>query len=318
MIARVAKRLVKKSIASPLGWRLLGPRLRAPGVIVLTYHRIRAPNDTLPGISFAAFAEQMRWVRERCEPIEPEALKDAAARPPAARPPVLVTFDDGYRDYHDLAYPLLKELGIPAVVFLSTKLIDDGSALWTDEIDSAVLRSARSRVKLPWDDGPPIARADVARVARRRLKAMPDSERRSAVAALLAELDAPPITERQMLSWDEVRRTMDHTRYGGHSHTHAILSRLDAAAVEREIATCKERIEKETRQAPTLFAYPNGRPEDYTIETKDILRRHGFSVAFSTTEGIAGPDSDWLAVKRLPSGEVGAADFAWIAAGLMR
>jgi peptidoglycan/xylan/chitin deacetylase (PgdA/CDA1 family) len=118
-----------------------------------------------------------------------------------------------------------------------------------------------------------------------------------------------------MLTWDEVRATADLTRFGGHSHTHPILSRLDGARAEQEIRTCRDRIAQETGRTPIYFAYPNGRATDYTDETKQILRRNGFTVAFSTREGIAGADSDWMAVPRLPGEAADLADFAWIAAG---
>ena len=131
-------------------------------------------------------------------------------------------------------------------------------------------------------------------------------------------LGAPPTRERQMLNWDEVRRTMDLTRYGGHTHTHPILSRLDRDAAEREIRTCRDRIADETGRAPTLFAYPNGRAADFTTETQDLLRQSGFQVAFSTIEGIAGPDTDWMAVKRLPGAGHDVPDFVWAASGLAR
>ena len=133
------------------------------------------------------------------------------------------------------------------------------------------------------------------------------------MAALLDELGAPPERPREMLTWDEVRRTMDLTRFGGHSHTHPILSRLDRAAAEREIRTCRDRIAAETGVAPTAFAYPNGRPEDYTAETQEILRALGFTAAYATSEGIAGRQTDWMAVKRLPAVTGDVADFAWIA-----
>ena len=45
---------------------------------------------------------------------------------------------------------------------------------------------------------------------------------------------------------------------------------------------------------------------------------HGFTTAFSTTEGMAGADTNWMAVQRLPSDDVDIPDFVWIAAGMMR
>ena len=318
------KRAVKGAFSSRWGWRSVGALVRKPGVIVLMYHRILGADRSFDGMAVEKFSAQMRWLREHCDPIAADALRERAARPTRVRPAVLVTFDDGYRDYHDLAYPVLESLGIPAVVFLATSFMDEGGMLWTDQVQSAALNTHKERVTLPWSNEPPLAlgdaagRATLSARARAHLKTLPDGERRTALTALLRELGDPPPTERQMLSWDEVRRASKLTTWGGHSHTHPIMSRLDADAADREIRTCKERILAETGRAPTTFAYPNGRPADYTPETQAILRRHGFDVAFSTSEGIAGPDSDWMAVKRLPTEAPDLSEFAWIAAGLMR
>jgi peptidoglycan/xylan/chitin deacetylase (PgdA/CDA1 family) len=322
--ARALKRAVKHGLASPLGWRLAGPLLRKPGVIVLTYHRIDQGDHPLGGLPVETFAAEMRWLREHCDPIGPEALVERAREPRQSRPPVLVTFDDGYRNYHDLAYPVLRALGIPAVVFLATSFMDAGGMLWTEQVQLAALTTSRDRVELPWREigvmalPDAAARAELGERAREHLKRLPDAERRAGVDALLDALGRPTIPDRQMLSWDEVRATTDITTYGGHTHTHPILSRLDAAAADIEIRTCRDRIAAETGRTPTTFAYPNGRPSDYTAETKEILRRAGFSLAFSTSEGIAGPDSDWMAILRLPGDALDVTDFVWVAAGLAR
>jgi len=318
------KRAVKGSFASPWGWRVAGPLLRRPGVIVLTYHRILGEDRTLAGLPVESFAAQMRWLRANCDPIGVDALRERAAAPPRMRPAVLVTFDDGYRDYHDLAYPVLKQLGIPAVVFLATSFLDEGGMMWTDQVQWAALSTTRARVVLPWDGQPTLelpdraAREALGERAREHLKRLPDGERRAVIPALLAALGDPPARARQMLTWDEVRRTMDLTTYGGHTHTHPILSRLSAEQAEEEISTCRDRIATETGVAPTSFAYPNGRPSDYTAETQTILQRNGFSLAFSTSRGIAGRGTDWMAVTRLPSDALELSDFVWLAAGLSR
>ena len=321
---RTAKRVFKRGFASPWGWRLAGRMLRRPGVIVLTYHRIQGGDDSLSGLPIEMFAAEMRWVRDNCDPIGPDTIVERARDPRGARPPVLVTFDDGYRDFHDLAYPVLKQLGIPAVVFLATSFLDAGGLIWTDEVQWTCLSTRHERVKLPWADGPPIelpdaaARAALGEQARAHLKTLPDADRRAAVEALVAALGRPPAREREMLTWDEVRATMDLTHFGGHTHTHPILSRLAGDAAEREIRTCRDRIAAETGRVPTTFAYPNGRPSDYTRQTQEILRRNGFSLAFSTSCGIAGADTDWMAIKRLPGDALDVPDFAWVAAGLAR
>ncbi|HVV51585.1 MAG TPA: polysaccharide deacetylase family protein [Polyangia bacterium] len=317
-----AKRAVKQTFAAPLGWRLLGPLVRPPGVVVLMYHRIVDRDRSLVGLPIEIFAAQMRWVRDNCDPIEPEAIGERVRDGRRGKPAVLVTFDDGYRDYHDLAYPVLEKLGIPAVVFLATSFMDEGGMMWTDEVQWAALSTQRARVKLPWAaaDGEialpdAAARAALGAKARGHLKKLPDEERRAAVKALVAELGAPPARDRLMLTWDEVRATSGLTRFGGHSHTHPILSRLERAAAEREIRTCRDRIAAETGKTPTTFAYPNGQPADYTGETQEILRAHGFTTVYATTEGIAGADTDWMAIRRLAGDTEDLAQFAWLATG---
>ncbi len=318
---RPIKRAVKRTLASSPGWSLLGPLVRTPGVIVLMYHRILGADRSLVGLGVEQFAEQMRWVRATCDPITPDQLIERARNPSRRRPAVLVTFDDGYRDYHDNAYPVLARHRIPAVVFLATQFMDEGGMLWTDEVQWASLSTRRDRVKLPWPGGAELALPDAAartrlgEKARAHLKTLPDEERRAVLPALLAELGPAPPRDRQMLSWDEVRKTSEFTTWGGHSHTHPILSKLAREQADREIRTCRDRITAETGRAPTTFAYPNGRPADYTTETQDILRANGFTLGFSTSEGIAGPDSNWMAVKRLPGEAEDLPDFAWLAAG---
>lgn len=116
------------------------PRLIVPkhGLVVLTYHRVNdhlKPNELV--ISSENFREQMKYLKAHCEVISFEGLLQAlGCKPQAAkpinqeqrsgvkcRPKVLITFDDGYRDNYEYAYPILQEMRLPAVVFLTTDFI---------------------------------------------------------------------------------------------------------------------------------------------------------------------------------------------------
>lgn len=322
MLKTLATQSIKRVLASPAGWRMAAP-VRRKGVVAMMYHRINQGPAHFPGMPVDQFRDQMRWIRRNCTPVAAEEVLDAARRAGRIRPPLLVTFDDGYRDYHDRAYPILRELGIPAAVFLSTHFMDRGGLLWTERVHWAVAHTRKDSLRPPWAPGRAIplgdgaSRAAAARECNRHLKGIRDAERLRWLEPLIAQLEvaeADTTLGRQMLSWDEVRATREGTHYGGHSHTHPILSQLEPAALEEEIRTCRDRIAAETGVAPRTFAYPNGRPQDFNEATRALLARYGFDIVFSTVEGIIGPDSDPMALTRQHSGGTTVGDFAALVA----
>jgi peptidoglycan/xylan/chitin deacetylase (PgdA/CDA1 family) len=102
-------------------------RLLSPASLpVLMYHRIvpGTPAGSKHGIwvTAADFERQMLSLRLRAySPITFERYKDfLAGKASIPRKPVIITFDDGYRDNYTFAFPLLKKFGFPAVIFLVT------------------------------------------------------------------------------------------------------------------------------------------------------------------------------------------------------
>ena len=317
------KQAIKTVCAAPWIWRA-GAALRGRGVAVLMYHRITRAGDPFPGTDVHAFRAQMRWLSRHCRPIAADDFEAALAAPARGRPPVLVTFDDGYRDYHDHAYPILQEFAVPALVFLATAYTDRGGMIWTDALAWAVRRTDRTEVRAPWDPatvhalGTPDERAAFVAAGKRVLKDAADADRLAWLAALYAALGVDPedgSAGRQMLAWDEVRATLGLTRYGGHTHTHPILSRLAPEDQDREIRISRDRIADETGVTPRWFAYPNGRPEDFDAHTRALLDVNGFDLAFSTVGGLHRPGMDRLAIRRQPTAAASLADFSWLVAG---
>ena len=69
----------------------------------------------------------MDYLRANYDPI---TLRDLVAWLDRGHPlpprPALVTFDDGYRDNAEVAWPIMRERGVPAVIFLATDYIGTG------------------------------------------------------------------------------------------------------------------------------------------------------------------------------------------------
>ncbi len=283
------------------------------------YHRIKNEADPFPGTDARQFKVQMHWLKENCTVIEPEQLTESANRASRGRPAVLLTFDDGFRDYHDNACPVLREMGFTGLVFLATAALDDRSMIWTDMVTWITQATENVFVDMPWCpqqrvliDGQS-GRAGLAETAKSFLKDIPDLQRQEWLARFAQALRVDPegsALERQMLDWNEVRATLDCTRYGGHTHNHPIMSQLDAAAMEAEIVTCRQRIVDETRLEPRFFAYPNGRAQDFTAVTQQLLRKHGFEASFSTIEGIHRDGDDMFAIRRQNTAGDTLGDFA--------
>jgi peptidoglycan/xylan/chitin deacetylase (PgdA/CDA1 family) len=218
-----------------------------------------------------------------------------------------VTFDDGYRDNYEHAFPILKRYNIPATVFLTTGSLDSGEPLWFEAMAEAIKQSSQEYLDLEFD----IPRRFWLRTQPERLDAngrlfallreLTDAERRTRLDEILARLGAPKECERRgkMLSWDQVRlMKANGIDFGGHTVTHPFLSKLTPGDAAWEVAECKRRVEQEIQSEVDLFAYPNGREEDFASSSKDILREAGYRAAVTTIWGMNYRSTDPMELRR--------------------
>lgn len=263
--------------------------LTKPGrFLVLCYHRVcNEPNPFFEGTPVAKFREQMTLLREHFdvrplgELVSGDVPENAAA----------VTFDDGYRDNYTNAFPILRDLGLPATIFLVTDALDENRMIWHDKIFDAF---HRTKVEL----------VDPERLLAELLKEVrsvgPD-ERESRIERLLEELAVEPDGNGwEKLTWDQVREMSDGgIEFGAHTLDHPILSRVSSEEARRQIRGSKERIESELGCEVTSFAYPNGRSMDFDESTKRILGEEGFRLAVTTVSGANDASTDPLELRRV-------------------
>lgn len=117
-----------------------GERELAADVPILTYHSVAdegAPELTPWRISPAAFQEQLRYLRNHgyhsISVAEWERALAMGAKIPGR--PVLITFDDGYRDFYANAAPLLETAGFRAINFVVTGMVG-GTTDWDRDLSS--------------------------------------------------------------------------------------------------------------------------------------------------------------------------------------
>lgn len=103
---------------------------------VLMYHSINENSTNSLIIKPEEFAAEMKWLNDQgYTPLSLDELYGILTTGKnCPDKPVVITFDDGYRDNYDNAYPILKKYGFKATIFVITKYIDQPDCLTTENI----------------------------------------------------------------------------------------------------------------------------------------------------------------------------------------
>jgi peptidoglycan/xylan/chitin deacetylase (PgdA/CDA1 family) len=287
------------------------------GVLTLCFHRIGEANGSawepsLWDATTAELDETLGFLLRHSEVITPQDLL-AIEKVPRGRH-VLITFDDGYREWSSDVLPLLRHHGVSAAFFLSTGFIDSPRAPWWYEIPWMV-RRATERALRPgeWISAPlrlGSANQEAAMsVLLDTYKRLPD-ERTETFLAWIAEQSGSgrcdPLDAREdWLTWDGARELRDAgMEIGGHTVDHPVLAWLPPAAQRAQVVECKRRIEAELERPMRMFSYPIGQADSFDVETRALLREEGVRLAFSYCGGYAraGRPLDPLDVPRVTGG----------------
>ncbi len=211
---------------------------------------------------------------------------------------VSLTIDDGYADQAGLARAALA-VGCPVTIFLVTGFLDGCLWPWDQRLWYVVSKCPRPVLELQTNGG--LVQYSMA---------TPDDQRRScelitvwaktlpqdqvdglvAYVAKAAEVDVPisPPPEHLPLAWSEVRALeAEGVRFGAHSVSHRILSRLSESEAKAEIRDSLARVEDEATNPSKVFAWPTGRQGDYGRREQEIVKNAGSAAAVSTGDGFA-------------------------------
>jgi peptidoglycan/xylan/chitin deacetylase (PgdA/CDA1 family) len=118
-------------------WNPAGVESRGYQLVpILCYHSLGPQTRGRLLMSASAFEEQMRYLkREGYHVITlKQFLEFSALRRQLPRKTVVLTFDDGWKSFKEFAYPILKELGFPATLFIYTDFIGARIALTWPEL----------------------------------------------------------------------------------------------------------------------------------------------------------------------------------------
>lgn len=216
-----------------------------------------------------------------------------------------ITFDDGYPEWVTQVAPALERRNAHATFFVTSGQFDN-LPMWNERILHAIDRCAT--------EAPPL---DMSEYGVPLLQLRTLQERQAAVRLLDGVIKyLHPIRKEEALQKLESHAghnsgvpsmTAEELRHlhargfaiGAHSITHPILTKCSDDEAYREIAGSREMLEGIVGAPVKLFAYPNGIPgKDFGPEHVEMVRKAGYSTAFSTHSGVATRDTSHFQIPR--------------------
>lgn len=299
------RNLVKTGAASALHWSGVTRWFGKNAPLVLSYHRVvedfelRA-RDSIPAmlVSTSMLERQLDWIGRRYRFVSLDELASSIqAKKSLSKPLAAVTFDDGYHDVYEHAWPLLKRKGIPAAVFLVTDLIGSTRLQYHDKLYLLLVDAFASTLRAPqqlmellrdFDFIPPKAQdlgngvMDYSKTVNSLLAAFPQTEINRLMEVLEQKTKAVPVSPKthRALTWDTVREMhREGVIIGSHTRTHAVLPNESAEKILDEIEGSRMELEKALGAPVHHFAYPDGR---FNTSTVNVLAGSGYRFAYTT------------------------------------
>lgn len=214
---------------------------------------------------------------------------------PFEEPVAAVTFDDGYADNYEQAYPVLKRKGIPAAVFVVTDLI--GRPFWQvhDKLYHLVAKGFAT-----WDDprrelcglmsALGVSTESLTREAARTplmtvsalLPELPMADVRRVMDSLEANVGNGFYHIPRTLTWAELQEMhRGGITIGSHTKNHVSLPMESAATVADELEGSRHALESRLGGPITHFAYPGGQ---FTQPIVQAVVTAGYQFAYTACQ----------------------------------
>lgn len=309
-IKRVA--ISAAALVAPSIWRAA----RAPRLLVLMYHRVlpldHADRQTeQPGmyVSPETLAMHLQVLRE-CGFVFvhlDEWLESESQGRPVPAQSCAITFDDGWRDNYQYAFPILQAARVPATIYLVADLIGSRYSFWPSRLARLLAQnSAATLLRMPgWlvetihrtvpeASRKKIGAADIDAVIT-ACKTRTDAEMLAVVDAIDGNVTSPG---RDLMSWAEIEELQASglVRFGSHTRRHTRLSGdLAADDLEDEVLGSRSDLEERLGTRPRTFCYPNGDAPAAAV----ALARTGYLGAVTTEKGWHRPGHDRHLIHRI-------------------
>ena len=261
--------------------------------VFLNYHRVitdeeylrkNRPDDDLI-VSKSIFEKQIIYLKENFNVISINDINKNLK----FKKKIVITFDDGYFDNFENAFPILHKYNCPAIIYIVTSFLDNKNFPWWLKIwqiieaneyliyDQKKIDISNNNLKLK-----------IYNFFCKKIFLMKSSEQNSFLTKVTKNLDKIPsnIKDEFLSSNDLIKLDKSELiEIGCHTHTHQNLRLLDESELNYEINESKLALEKILKKKIKHFSIPFGTKKSFSKKTINLLKKYDFKTIVSTEQG---------------------------------
>lgn len=281
----------KSSSALPLAFL----KKFSPPTCLFPYHHIVSDEEVLhikylyDYKNVSQFTKDLEILLKNFKPISPgDLIKNIQEKNKLPENTFLLTFDDGFREVHDVIAPLLEAKGIPAIFFINPAFIDNKKLFYRSKASLVIHELLKNRNNNP-------LLSDVANLLHttsqsvdaligeiKKMKSKDETIMDSIAVELSLSFDdylkghKPFLTSAQLASLSERGFTI-----GAHSWDHPYYNQLNLAdQIEQTISSCKY-VKEKVNPTHTTFSFPYY-DTDLPQQLLDALNKEDIDLLFGT------------------------------------
>ncbi|MBL4899037.1 MAG: polysaccharide deacetylase family protein [Colwellia sp.] len=272
---------------------------RKNGLYCFNYHRIGdctlTPFDpNIYSCSVEQFKKQLQFIKKHFQVITlDEALLLAENKLPLNKQYALITFDDGYIDNYEEAYPVLKEEKISAVFFIPTDYVNSDLIPWWDEIAWMLKNTTKNEFCFGKSDVFHLNSSVLDKTIRNILTAIKSDSRSmdekilELKAKLECEYKVNPKDKSLFVSWEQLKEMKSGgMAIGSHTCSHRILTHIDKENQLLELEQSKQCLEQYLGCNIDSIAYPVGQSNTFNQAICEMTQQLGYKIGFSFTNAV--------------------------------
>jgi peptidoglycan/xylan/chitin deacetylase (PgdA/CDA1 family) len=275
--------------------------------LILMYHRVARdlPEEIHDPAMYVTSRTLAMHIQEISTYFDIVSLESCMSSKAGKRGLCAITFDDGWADNYEVAFPVLRKLGVPATIFLPVDMIGSRQGFWFENLQYLAAKMCRQDRR---DDFVHYFSSRVPAWIRKgihhehlnelvvRLKGLPAPMIDMIVLQAFEIHGIEPPAGGHAMNWEQVREMGAHgITFGSHGLHHYILPRVTSGVKYAEISRSWTTLQQTRVPAAPFFSYPNG---DWDEECLSLVKEAGYRGAVTTQIGTNNTSSDLYLLKR--------------------